>query len=249
MKTNASITVIVLSRGLDALLRICLQLAAAALDSACSDKGKTNLVVVDNASAVPYDDDIRALARVIRFDTHHSFASACNRASSAVPASYYLLLNNDVLLHPQAIRHMKNVLDEHPQSAVCGARLVYPDSTIQHHGVVFGAGSRGPYHRNVRKPSAIIARTTDSLQAVTGACMLVRASALSEAGGLDESYKFGMEDIDLCLRLRQAGWFVFCCQQVDSLHFESMTPGRNELDIPSRKCFMERWKNKYTIDG
>jgi GT2 family glycosyltransferase len=79
--------------------------------------------------------------------------------------------------------------------------------------------------------------------------MLARAALWQELGGLDESYPFGLEDVDFCLRARQRGWRVLCAGEHDSLHFESMTPGRAELDVASRRLFMQRWRGRYTLDG
>ncbi len=79
--------------------------------------------------------------------------------------------------------------------------------------------------------------------------MLVRRAVWRELEGLDERYGFGLEDIDFCLRARQRGWRVLCCNDVDSLHFESTTPGRQALDVPSRKRFMRQWKGRFTVDG
>ena len=78
---------------------------------------------------------------------------------------------------------------------------------------------------------------------------LVEGDIFRRLNGFDETFPFGLEDVDFCLRVRQAGHRIVCCQETDSLHFESMTPGRVELDIPSRHLFMERWKNRYTVDG
>ncbi len=126
---------------------------------------------------------------------------------------------------------------------------MFPDGTIQHRGVVFGAGPTGPYHVDRRRPGHLVPRRDAEFQAVTGACMLVDGGAWQELGGFDESYPFGLEDIDFCLRARQRGRRVVCADGVDSLHFESMTPGRVELDVPSRRQFMQRWRERYTIDG
>ena len=79
--------------------------------------------------------------------------------------------------------------------------------------------------------------------------MLVKREVWEELSGLDESYPFGLEDIDFCLRARQRGWRIFCCNDTDSLHFESMTPGRVELDVDSRRLFMQRWQGRYGVDG
>ena len=126
---------------------------------------------------------------------------------------------------------------------------MFPDGTIQHCGVVFGRGRQGPYHWSRGRPGQLVSRYPGEWQAVTGACMLVRRAVWRELEGLDERYGFGLEDIDFCLRARQRGWRVLCCNDVDSLHFESTTPGRQALDVPSRKRFMRQWKGRFTVDG
>ena len=160
----------------------------------------------------------------------------------------FLLLNNDVLLDPRALVDMRAALAADPTVGISGTRLVFPDGRVQHVGVRF-APTLGPYHHARGRDAATVPRVLGRPQAVTGACMLVRGALWDELGGLDESYPFGLEDIDFCLRAGRAGWTVRCPQTVDSLHFESMTPGRVELDAPSRRLFMERWHGRYTIDG
>ena len=159
------------------------------------------------------------------------------------------MLNNDVLLCEGTLQRMLGVVAGCENVGICGARLLFPDGTIQHSGVVFGRGDTGPYHY-MRGVDHRIAPTADrDHQAVTGACMLVRHAVWDALGGLSEDYGFGLEDIDICLRARQRGWRVVCCNRSGSIHFESMTPGRVELDVDSRRVFMQRWRNRYTIDG
>lgn len=186
---------------------------------------------------------------LMRCDLPHGFGAVNNLAASRFPGERLLLLNNDVFLHERAVASMVARMETTSGAAVCGARLVFPDGTIQHRGVVFGAGLTGPYHVDRKRPGHLVPRRGEEFQAVTGACMLVDGGAWRELGGLDETYPFGLEDIDFCLRARQRGWRVVCCEEVDSLHFESTTPGRVERDVPSRRMFMERWREKYTIDG
>lgn len=243
------IAAIVVSRGLEALLAHCLR----CLEAASEEVGEhVRAVVVDNGSMPPYlTREIapsRLPLRVLRFDRRVSFARANNTAAMRVQASHYLLLNNDVLLHPRALRAMLD-LYVRTGAGICGSRLLFPDGTIQHCGVVFGPGQTGPYHVHRGRAGGLVPRTTTEFQAVSGACMLVAGSAWRTLGGLDEAYPFGLEDIDLCLRARCAGFRVVCAQEVDSLHFESMTEGRVELDVPSRRLFMSRWQGRYGVEG
>jgi GT2 family glycosyltransferase len=247
---GVSLSVLVVSHGLEALLARCLDAAAAALRAA---GGPARLVVVDNASDPPYVAEALCpdgvTMDVVRLDGAASFSRANNVAAAHHPADAYLLLNNDVLLHPRAIAEMQALLGRERRAGVVGARLVFPDATIQHCGVVFGAGDAGPYHVNRRRPGRAVPRADRELQAVTGACMLVARQAWDALGGLDESYPFGLEDVDFCLRARQRGYRVLVSSRVDSLHFESMTPGRVEKDVESRRIFMQRWRGRYGLDG
>ncbi len=246
--TARGITVIVVSRGLDGLLRHCLVALRRALNR-LEAAGRHRLVVVDNASPVPYGERAFPDAELIRFDRHQSFSRANNAAAVRFPNDLYLLANNDVLVAEDTVGAMLETLDRHPAAAVCGTRLVFPDGTIQHCGVVFGDGDRGPYHCLRGLPSEVVPRADREWQAVTGACMLVAEPAWTTLGGLDEAYPFGLEDIDLCLRARQQGWRTVCSNRTDSLHFESLTPGRAGLDVPSRALFLRRWRGRYGIDG
>lgn len=246
--SSPALTVIIISRGLEGMLRFCLKNLSRALGSL----GQTAAtVVVDNASEFPYnkayfeDMDIT----LVRFDIHSSFSHACNIAAQERPGEFFFLLNNDVLLHEEALSSMIEFSLARPEAGICGSRLLFPDNTIQHCGVVFGAADIGPYHCFYKTPNHTVPRVDREYQAVTGACMLVRGEVWTELGGFDETYNFGLEDIDFCLRARQRGWKVYCCNEVDSLHFEAMTPGRAALDVPSRRLFMDKWKGRYCIDG
>jgi GT2 family glycosyltransferase len=209
------------------------------------------IVVVDDASPHPYRRDAlgEPPPELLRLDVHRSFAHANNLAARLFPNELYLLLNNDVLLADDALARATALLARVPDAGICGSRLVFPDASIQHRGVVFGSGARGPYHLDRGRAGHLVPRASREWQAVTGACMLVRATAWQQLGGLDETYPFGLEDVDLCLRARARGWRVVCCEDTDSLHFESMTDGRVALDVPSRKLFAARWEGRYAIDG
>jgi len=247
---SGGITAVVVSKGLDALLDVCLAHLREALDRT-QVPGRHAIVVVDNASPVPYDPTRFRVGSVewLRFDVDRSFARACNAGFAARPNDAVLLLNNDVLLAPETVAAMARVLEADPGAGICGTRLLFPDGTVQHAGVVFGAGRKGPYHVDRGRPGELVARGVRDLQAVTGACLLARGAVWEDLGGLDASYPFGLEDVDFCLRARQKGWRVLCANDTDSLHFESTTPGRVELDVASRRLFMERWAGRYTLDG
>jgi GT2 family glycosyltransferase len=246
--STEAITAIVVSRDLSALLDHCLGHLFDAIDAAPS--GAHSVVVVDNASTPPYAPGaLPGRCRALRFDRHQSFAAANNRAAQAAPGDLYLLVNNDIFLHRDAVVGMLDVLNREPQAGICGARLVFPSGAIQHAGVAFRAGRNAPYHWQRGVSRELVPAATREWQAVTGACMLVRAAVWDALGGLDERYPFGLEDIDFCLRARQCGWRVFCAGNVESLHLEARTPGRSALDRASRRVFRKTWRGRYAIDG
>jgi len=246
----AGLTIVIPTKGLVGMLQRCLEHLGRAL-TAPGSPFEPCVVVVDNATEIPIlQEDLPAQSvHLIRFDIPKSFAMANNTAIAGHPNAFYLLLNNDVLLAESAIVDMWRLLEQTPNAGLCGTRLVFPEGTIQHAGVVFGPEATGPYHVSRGKPSALIQRRDAEFQAVTGACMLIRREVWDALGGLSGDFAFGLEDIDFCLRARQKGWRVGCSSRVDSLHFESMTPGRVRLDIESRRVFMNKWRGRYAIDG
>ncbi len=241
------LTVVIPSVGLAALLRTCIAHAQSALASV--NEMTSAVVVVDNGSDPPY----RAAAlgsgiALVRFDLPRSFAKACNEAARHRPAARYLFLNNDVLLEPGTLIDMLSLLDNYGPG-ICGARLVLADDTVQHCGVRFDGGPRGPFHIHHGRPSSIVPRSPVRFQAVTGAAMLIDGAAFDRLGGFDEAYPFGYEDIDLCLRAGQLGMPVLCAQAHDTLHFESTSNRKPNRHAASRRLFFERWQGRFTIDG
>jgi GT2 family glycosyltransferase len=242
------LTAIIPSYGQVALLRTCLTMLERAL--ALTKLPGTAIVVVDNGTVTPYRLAELGVAsvRIVRFDRPHSFSTACNRGACEMPARRYLFLNNDVFIHPEAIAEMLDVMREH-KAGIAGTRLVLPDDTIQHCGVKFDGGERGPYHQHHGRPTAIVARATSFPQAVTGAALLIDHAVFTALGGFDEAFPFGYEDADLCLRARHLGIRIACAQGQDSLHLESFSDRRPDRHQASRRLFFERWRGRYAIDG
>lgn len=241
------LTVVIPSIGLGAMLRTCVATLRHAL--AAQPGLAADVVVVDNGTQPPYRPEAVGLgASILRFDVPRSYAQACNAGARHRPAARYLMLNSDVFITPETLAEMIALADANP-SAICGARLVLADDTIQHCGVRFDDGPRGPFHIHHGRPTSIVPRTPQRFQAVTGAAMLIPATLFDRLGGFDEAYPFGYEDVDFCLRAGQLGALVLCAQSHDSLHLESMSSRRSNRHAASRKLFLERWRGRYTVDG
>ena len=134
-----------------------------------------------------------------------SFSSNNNEAAEEGSGEYILFLNDDIEpLNDTWLLNMKTILDTDPKVGVVGALLLYPDKKlVQHCGVMFDQRTNGlPYHIFYQKPLSQFMTTNRYYQAVTGACMLVRRKDFEKLGGLDEGYRYGYEDIALCLRLK-----------------------------------------------
>ena len=161
------------------------------------------IVVVDDGSS---DETAKQLAArfgehvaVRRLNENKGFATACNFAADFVDTEWTVFLNNDTVAFPGWLDNMFAYQRQHPSAAALGARLLYPDGTAQHAGVVFGSDSL-PYHAYHGFPGEHPAvMQLRRLQAVTGACLLIRTDLFRDIGGFDAAYRNGYEDIDLCL--------------------------------------------------
>lgn len=229
-------------------------LTARCLDAllAAPEPAVREIIVVDDASP---DHTAGVLAaygaaiRVERLERNGGFAAACNRGAAVADGDLLLFLNNDVLPRPGWLAEMVAHLDAHPRAAAAGAKLLYPDGTVQHAGVVFGQDGH-PRHIYSGFPAAHPAvNRSRPYQAVTAACMLIRRSAFRGAGGFDTAYRNGLEDVDLCLRLGAAGHEVHYCHRSVLQHLESVSRGRRSPDIQAGiRRFQERWGTRIRPD-
>jgi len=214
-------------------------------------------VIVDNGSrdprAVAY---LAALAtqpgiQVIRDDSPFNYSRLNNGAVAHCRGEVICLLNDDIeVVTPNWLEEMVSFAVKADVGAV-GARLWYPDGTLQHGGVIIGAGGvAGHAHLRLPKGSpGYFGRAVlqQELSAVTGACLMVRRTVFAEVGGLDEQIAVAFNDIDFCLRLRAAGYRNIWTPFAELIHHESASRGPE--DSPEKitrfqreVCFMhERW--------
>lgn len=242
--------VVIVSFGLEPMLQQCLMSIRTA---AASAERSVAVTVIDNGSPVPYGSEIvpKGLdVEIVRLDVAHGFAAACNLGAARRSSDRILFLNNDVLCHEDVIIDVDGTMAS-LGAQLCGARLVRPDGSIQHCGIRFDAGHRGPYHWRNFEPSRAVPRRPEIFQAVTGAFLMVERDAFQSLHGFDEIYPFAYEDVDLCLRAGRAGLFVACAQSTDSIHLHGAS--RNQWsearERESRRVFFARWGGRYTIDG
>lgn len=234
---------------LDALARHTDDGASAARESAPLSY---EVIVVDNGSTDGTPEALASFAgdlRVIRNETNLGFARACNQGAIAARGRYFLFLNNDTEVGPGWLWPLVALADGDPRVGIAGSKLLYPDGRIQHVGVVVSEGWEPChlYRTEPRAESSFVNRSRD-FQAVTAACMLLRRGVAGDERPFDEAFVNGYEDVDLCLRVREAGYRVVYCAESVVVHHEGRTEGRHERTHANLALLRERWAHRVAED-
>jgi GT2 family glycosyltransferase len=240
---RASVVVPVRDRA--GLTRRCLDRLLADLPPDCE------AIVVDDAST---DGTPKLLAgyggaiEVVRMERNGGYGAACNAGAAVARGALLVFLNNDTEPRPGWLGALLGYAEAHPEAAAIGAKLLYPTGAVQHAGVVFGqdgyphnlyAGLPGD-HPAVNRPRR--------LQAVTGACLALRREAFERLGGFDPGFLNSLEDVDLCLRLGEAGGEVHYCPATELVHLESASRGPEGRFERSVALYRERWRGRVRRD-
>ena len=217
------ISIIILVHNKLELSRSCLSSLAKALAGV-----EHEVFCIDNAST----EDVSTLLdsankfrnfHFIRNDENSSFSIANNRAAARSRGDYLLFLNNDVLVSPGSILAFLAAFKDKPANGVAGAKLVYPTQKLQHAGIsqmLWGYASN--YGAGAASADARFQQECERF-AVTGAMMCLPRAVFEQVGGFDERYHWGYEDVDLCLKVRAAGYRVRYVPNASGIHFESAT--------------------------
>ncbi len=250
------VTIVIPVFGKLELTRACLASLAAAPVGASFE-----VVVVDNASpdgTAAWLREVAAAGRVraIFNPANTGFAAACNQGAAAARGRHLLFLNNDTEVTPGWLDPLVDTLDLDPRVDAVGARLLYPDGTIQHGGVVLVEQRRaegttlGGMHLALRKPADDpAANRPQRLQAVSAALMAVRRATFDELGGFDTAYWNGNEDVDLCLRIGERGGLVVYRPESVVIHHESQSgPERWTKVGDNVRLLSERWLGRARPD-
>jgi GT2 family glycosyltransferase len=210
------------------------------------------LIVVDDASPDETAEVLRSYGdtlTVIAREQNGGFATACNDGAAAAKGDYLVFLNNDTIPRAGWLDALVAVADAEAHVAVVGSKLLFPNDTVQHAGVVVcqDGNPRHLYagfpadHPAVNKPR--------QFQAVTAASMLVLREAFERAGGFDVAFRNCLEDTDLCLRLGELGYEVRYCPDSVLQHLESVSRGRRSSQIAENtRRFKERWGERAERD-
>ncbi len=217
------------------------------------------VVVVDNAST---DDSLRELAAwpqvvVEQSSANLGFAGGANRGFERTEAPIVLVLNPDVEVDPGMGEQLLTLFASFPRLGAAGAKLRYPDGKLlQHAGGVLSWPLLTTAHRGYREPDDGQWDEPAEVDFVTGGAMALRRSAVDEVDGFDARFwPAYYEDVDLCLRLREAGWEVRYQPQLTAVHVESVTLGqsldyyrsfhRNRLRFALKSLTPEDWWGRF----
>ena len=191
--------------------------------------------------------------RVVRWEgTGFNYSALNNFGEKFATGDYLLLLNNDTeVITPRWLEEMVMFAQQERIGCV-GAKLLYPDDTIQHAGLGFGHLSLAAHmHKNfpVANPGYMGRLVyAHDVYGVTGACLMVRREVYEAVGGLDESFAVAFNDVDFCVRVRKAGYQNLFTPFAMLYHYESKSRGLDEA--PEKRArfvsevtrFQTRWK-------
>jgi N-acetylglucosaminyl-diphospho-decaprenol L-rhamnosyltransferase len=264
MKTDLSIVIV--SYNTRQLLKECLDSVYASLAESTLVK---EVVVVDNASRDGSAVMVRKhfpQFRLIANEDNRGFAAANNQALRALGygtgetphlplPKYAMLLNPDTIVGGRALTTLVRFMDENPKAGACGARLLHSDGSFQHSAFAFptllqvfldffpinyrltDSRANGRYLRRLYQ-----AGEPFPIDHPLGAALMVRREAIQQVGLLDEGFFMYCEEIDWCLRLKAAGWSIWCVPEAEIVHHvaRSTRQFRDEM-------FVALWKSRYRL--
>lgn len=234
------------------LLRPCLTALLAHPPSSCDWR----IVVVDDASTdgtvaeleASYGDAID----VVALEQNGGFATACNAgAARAGSADHVVFLNNDTVPIAGWLDALLATVAEEPTAGAVGAKLLFPNGTVQHAGVAISRDG-WPRHLYTGFPGEHPAvNRPKRLAAVTAACVLVERALFEQLGGFDTAFHNGYEDIDLCHRIAATGRTIHYCPRSVLYHLESVTrwpDGVAHSTAENDRIYRERWAERIPSD-
>lgn len=187
--------------------------------------------------------------RVVEWKEGFNYSAINNFGFQYAKGEYVVLLNNDIeILNPSWLEEMLGNC-QRSEVGIVGARLYYPDDTIQHAGIVLGMGEglsgggiAGAMFVGMRREySGYLHRASIQLNysAVTAACLMVKRSVYEEVGGLEEELSVAFNDVDFCLKVLKKGYLIVYNPRVEAYHYESKSRGMEDTPEKVRRFRQE----------
>lgn len=236
------VSILIPTKDQPALLRTCI---TSILDS--TSYPEYELLILDNQSREPESRQLlqelqeHPRIRVLAWDRPFNYSAINNFGAQQARGEILALLNNDLeVISRQWLREMAGHACR-PGIGCVGAKLLYPDRTIQHGGVILGLGGvAGHAHRHFWADQPGYTHRlllTQNMSAVTGACLVIHRQVYQDLGGLDTRFAVAYNDVDLCLRVRQAGYQNLWTPYAQLYHYESKSRGR--ANTPEKRAQFE----------
>ncbi|MBI4978328.1 MAG: glycosyltransferase family 2 protein [Spirochaetes bacterium] len=246
IKTSQKVSIIILNKDNAALLKTCV----VSIFKMTTYKNY-EVIIVENNSILPDTfavyDELRSRYRVKIIaepkGAVFNYAAFNNHAVHKAVGDIILFLNNDMeVLTGDWLERMVEHL-QFKENGIVGATLLYKNNTIQHAGVLIGIqGTAAHEHRHFPADSPGYfgrLKSIHNVSAVTGACLMMRRNVFDEVGGFDERFPVALNDVDLCLKVREKGYLIITTPYARLLHFESITRGYDQTDEQVRRKMME----------
>ena len=174
--------------------------------------------------------------KVYRHDLPFYYAQSNNFLASKAKGDYLLFLNPDTLPEPKFLEYM---LEQMTEGDIVGARLMYPNGTIQATEISWDKQEELPGDRNYGKRMIPELLESKDVTAVCGACMLIKRDVFKKLGGFDEKFKNGYEDVDLCLTASKKNYKVRYAGRAEVYHYHGKTGGTEQNPIPTSLEFLD----------
>ena len=208
------------------------------------------VIVVDDCSDMSVFRALHDITNlnVLRNFTNLGFVQSCNRGAYHAKGKYVVMLNNDTEVGDGWLDHLMSVFKERPDAGLVGAKLVYPDGTLQEAGgIIWSDGSGWNYGRN-DDPSLPWYNYVKEVDYCSGACIMLKKALWDQLGGFDLKYVPAYcEDSDLAFRVREAGYKVYYQPRSEIIHHEGKSngvdtgEGLKKYQVINHSKLMERW--------
>jgi len=251
------LSVIIVSWNVEELLAACLASVYASLQGSGAEY---EVLVVDNASSDGSADMVHERfpqARLMTNASNKGFAAANNQAMAETRGHYVVLLNPDTVLRGDTLGTLVHFMDDVLSAGMAGPRLVYGNGSFQHSAFRFPSLAQAffdffPVHYcllesrlNGRYARSLYARGCPfAIDHPLGACMVVRRQSIEQVGWMDEEFFMYCEEVDWAMRIRRAGWGIYCVPAAELVHYaaQSTCQFRNEM-------FVALWRSRFRLFG
>ncbi len=221
------------------------------------------VIIIDNGSSDPalfaYYEQLKeekSNVKILSLDIPFNYPRLNNAAAEAAEGKYLIFLNNDIKIITPAWMEELLMYAQRPDVGAVGAMLYYPNNTVQHAGIILGLGAHRvaghAFHMCHRSEVGYMGRLcyAQNMSAVTAACMMVKASVFKEVGGFCEEFAVAYNDVDLCLKIREAGHLIVWTPYAEAYHYESRTRGAEDASPQKLQrfndevaLFKEKWES------